>query len=65
MSMQDAGYTQGTHTAAPASDVHQQTGLAKLSMELLPSLANYGTEKPLTKLGTKLATLQVQAHPLK
>ena len=57
MSMQDAGYTQGTHTAAPASDVHQQTGLAKLSIEVLPSLANYsGTENALTNLGTTLAT---------
>ena len=51
-----------------AADVHQQSGLAKLSIEslaVLPSLASYGTEKSLMELGTTLATLQAQAHPLK
>ena len=51
-----------------AVDVHQQSGLAKLSMEslaVLLSLAYYGTEKALTELGTTLTTLQAQAHPLK
>ena len=51
-----------------AADVHQQSGLAKLSIEslaVLPSLASYGTEKSPMELGTTLATLQAQAHPLK
>ena len=51
-----------------AADVLQQSGLAKLSMDCLaalPSLTSYGTEKALTELGTALATLQAQAHPLK
>ena len=46
--LQDTGYMQGTHTAAPKSGVHTQTGLAKLSIEslaVLPSLSQAMVEK--------------------
>ena len=61
-------HTGDSHSSSLQLMCIQQSGLAKPSTEslaVLPSPTRHGKEKALTELGTTLATLQAQAHPLK